>query len=171
MADSKAKPKFKNIVLHWTCGGHYPNEIDLSSYHFLIDVDGKVHPSKYHPEHNLDCTDGYYAPHCGGGNTGRIGVAFCGMMGYTNSSKWSKYPITDKQFEEGCKFVASLCKKYKLSVNQVITHSEFGKKFPETTSNGKIDIDYLPHVSLYGTEAVGNYIRNIVKLYLDQGKN
>ena len=153
-----------------TAGGSYPNEIDLSSYHFLVDSTGKVHPGKYHPEHNLDCTDGYYAPHCGGGNTGRIGVAFCGMMGYNNSSKWSKYPITSVQFEECCKLVAQLCKKYKLLPNQVITHSEFGKKFPTTSSAGKIDIDYLPHVGLSGTENVGNYIRYMVDLYLKQGK-
>ena len=157
--------KFKNIVLHWTAGGSYPNDIDKSSYHFLVDCEGKVYQGKYTPEDNLNCTDGKYAPHCGGGNTGRIGLALCGMHGYNNSLKYTKYPITRKQFESACNLAAQLCIKYKLKPEQVITHSEFGKQFPNTSSAGKIDIDYIPYLSLYGTETVAKYIRNKVNWY------
>ena len=164
------KPKFKNIIFHWTGGGSYPNDIDLGSYHYLIDVEGNVVPGKYKPEDNLDCTDGVYAPHCGGGNTGRIGIALCGMHGYNNSLKFTKYPITKKQFEAACELASKLCIKYKLQPNQVITHSEFGKQFPNTSSKGKIDIDYLPYLSLFGTELVANYIRNKVLWYYQKNQ-
>ena len=165
---SKRQPKFVNIVAHWTGGGSYPNDIDLQSYHYLVDSDGKVHQGKYKPEDNLDCTDSNYCPHCGGGNTGRIGVALCGMHGYNNSMKFTKYPITQKQFEAMCNLIANLCIKYRLKPNQVITHSEFGKQFPNTSSKGKIDIDYLPYLSLFGTDLVANYIRNKVNWYMNK---
>lgn len=153
-----------------TGGGHYPNEVDINSYHYLIDVDGVIHYGKYKPEDNLDCTDNHYAPHCGGGNTGRIGISLCGMSGYNNSLRYSKYPISQKQFEAACNLSAQLCVKYNLLPAQVITHSEFGKQFPNTSSYGKIDIDYLPYLSLYGSQSVGNYLRNKVNWYYQKHK-
>lgn len=72
----------KRIILHWTAGTNYPNTTDLQHYHFLIDKDGKVYNGVYTPEDNLNCYDGKYAQHTGGGNTGSIGIAVCGMAGY-----------------------------------------------------------------------------------------
>ena len=66
---------FKNIVLHWTAGNYKPSAVDLLHYHYVVDKDGMVHTGKYTPNDNLNCTDGRYAAHCGGGNTGRIGIA------------------------------------------------------------------------------------------------
>ena len=45
----------------------------------LVDKNGSVKSGKYTPEDNLNCKDGKYAKHCGGGNTGRIGIAVCCM--------------------------------------------------------------------------------------------
>lgn len=148
-----------------TGGGNYPNEVDKGAYHFLVDKDGVIHKGFYSPEDNLDCTDGNYAAHCGGGNTGRIGVALCGMYGFNNSMKFTKYPITAKQLESAMELCSKLCKKYKLKPNQVITHAEFGNKFPNTSSYGKIDINYIPYISLEGIDKVGSYIRNKVNWY------
>lgn len=161
---------FKNIVLHWTGGGNYPNDVDKEAYHFLVDKDGEVHYGIHKVEDNLDCTDGNYAAHCGGGNTGRIGVALCGMMGFNNSMKFTKYPLTRKQFEAAFLLCAELCKKYKLKPNQVITHAEFGLKFPNTSSKGKPDISYIPYLSLEGVEKIGSYIRNKVNWYYSKLK-
>ena len=152
--------KYKGIVCHWTGGTYTPNSTDKLHYHFLIDGKGKVVEGKYKPSDNLDCSDGKYAAHCGGGNTGRIGVALCGM--------WSKdYPIKRIQLEAMCKLVAQLCKQYGIAIGSdtVMTHSEFGHKNPSTTSFGKVDIDKLPCIALYTRNDCGNWIRNKVNWY------
>ena len=148
------------ITLHWTGGTYKPNATDKKAYHFLVDGYGKVHKGTYTPEDNLDCSDGKYARHCGGGNTGNIGVAICGM--------WSKdYPIRRVQLEAACKLIAELSKRYNIRVTNeyILTHAEFGKKNPNTTSYGKIDINNLPCVAVYGVDNVGNWIRNKVAWY------
>ena len=148
------------ITLHWTGGNYAPNQKELSSYHYLIDGDGQVHKGKYKPEDNLDCSDGKYARHCGGGNTGNIGVALCGM--------WDKdFPIRRIQVEAMCKLVAKLSRDYSIPITSknIFTHCEFGKANPSTTSYGKIDINKLPCVAVYGDNAVGNWLRNKVNWY------
>lgn len=148
------------ITFHWTGGTYVPNDVDLSAYHFLIDGEGRVHKGKCKPEDNTNCRDGVYARHCGGGNTGNIGIAVCGM--------WSNdYPIKRKQIEAACKLAAQLCEKYGIRITNrnVVTHAEFGKQHPHTTSNGKIDINNLPCAAVYGIDNVGNWIRNKVQWY------
>ena len=132
----------------------------MSAYHFLIDGEGKVWKGKYQPNDNLNCRDGVYAAHTGGGNTGNIGIAVCGM--------WStSYPIKRKQIEAACKLAAQLCEKYGIRITNrtVFTHAEFGKLYPHSTSAGKRDIDSLPCVAVYGVDNVGNWIRNKVQWY------
>ena len=148
------------ITLHWTGGTYKPNTTDKKAYHYLVDGDGKVCNGVYKPEDNMDCSDGKYARHCGGGNTGNIGVALCGM--------WSKdYPIRRIQLEAACKLIAELSVKYNIRVDNVhiLTHAEFGNRFPNTTSYGKIDIVNLPCIAVYGADNVGNWIRNKVVWY------
>ena len=148
------------ITIHWTGSTYTPNDCDKSHYHFIIDGDGNVIKGKYKPEDNLDCKDGVYAAHTGGGNTGNIGVAMSCL--YNNY-----YPIRRVQLEACCKLVAQLCEKYGIRITNktVLTHAEFGKLYPHTTSNGKIDINKLPCVAVYGIDNVGNWIRNKVQWY------
>ena len=87
------------IIIHWTAGQYAPNVTDLEHYHFIVGGSGKVHNGKYMPEDNENCYDGKYAQHCGGGNTGSIGVSMCGMLGFKNSKNVGKYPLTGKQVE------------------------------------------------------------------------
>lgn len=152
--------KFRRIILHWTGGTYVPNSTDKLHYHFLIDGEGKVVKGKYKPEDNLVCSPGTYAAHTGGGNTGAIGVAVCGLYS-------KEYPIKRKQLEAMCKLVAQLCKQYGITINNdsIMTHSEFGQKNPHTTSYGKIDIDKLPCVALYDRQSCGNWLRNKVNWY------
>ena len=152
--------KIKGIICHWTGGLYNPNSTDRLHYHYLINGEGKVIEGKYKPEDNLDCSDGKYAAHCGGGNTGRIGIALCGM--------WSKeVPIKRVQLEAMCKLIAQLCAKYNLPINTdtIMTHSEFGGRFPNSSSFGKIDIDKLPCIALYDRRSISNWIRNKVNWY------
>lgn len=150
----------KGIVIHWTAGTYTPNTTDKEHYHFLIDGNGKVIEGKYKPNDNLNCKDGKYAQHTGGGNTGRIGIALCGM--YSN-----EYPIKRLQLEALCKKCAELSKVYGISItsNTILTHSEFGHKNPHTTSFGKIDIDKLPCIALYDRVSIGNWLRNKINWY------
>ena len=163
-----ATSKFSKIILHWTAGGYYPNATDLQHYHFLIDKDGNIHNGLFKPEDNLNCSDGIYAAHCGGGNTGAIGIALCGMAGYKNSKQPGKYFITRKQCETMFKLVAQLLKRYSLDTTSIKTHSLFGRENPKTTSFGKIDITALPPCyDVDVTKAVINARGNKIKGYND----
>lgn len=158
------------IVIHWTAGGHQPNREDYQHYHFIINKDGLVFEGKYKPEDNLNCTDGKYAAHTGGGNTGSIGVSMCGMLGFKNRNNIGNYPLTKKQVESCFSYVAKLCKKYKIQItpHTVFTHYEFGKRNPNTTSKGKIDIIYLPPYPNVPANQIGDFIRQKVKWYMNK---
>lgn len=157
----------KRIIIHWTAGSNTANNTDKTHYHYVIDGNGTVINGKYKPEDNENCNDGKYAKHTGGGNTGSIGVSMCGMYGYTSPKNVGKYPLKKVQVEAMFKLVATLCKKYKIAItpDTVMTHYEFGKKNPKTTSAGKIDIVYLPPYPEQTKDKIGDFIRSKIKWY------
>ena len=158
----------KRIIVHWTGGTYFPNNTDLEHYHFLIDKNGKVYNGKYNPEDNENCNDGKYAQHTGGGNTGSIGVALCGMYGFKDKNNVGNYPLTEKQCLVLFKLLYDLSEKYdiKVSPNTLMTHYEFGLKNPQTSSRGKIDIIFLPPFPDIQQNETGNFIRNsVIKFY------
>lgn len=158
----------KRIIIHWTGGSYNINSSVLNSYHYAVTNTGGVIPCNHRPEDNENCQDDNYAPHTGGGNTGSIGVSMLGMY-YTKgqSPKDSKYPLTKKQCEATFKLVADLCKKYNIAVSPdtVMTHYEFGKKNPKTTSAGKPDITYLAPYPDIKPQDCGTFIRTKVNWY------
>lgn len=161
----------KRIIIHWTAGVYKPNNIELQAYHYLITGDGETIRGKYTPQDNENCQDGRYAAHTGGGNTGSIGVSLCGMLGYEKGKPNStRYPLKFSQCEACWKKVAELCKLYNIKVTPetVMTHYEFGLNHPNTTSRGKIDIEYLPPYPNERKERIGNFIRNKVTWYLER---
>lgn len=157
------------IIIHWTAGTYCPNQGEKEHYHYLIDDKGILSKGKYTPEDNINCYDGKYAQHTGGGNTGSIGISMCGMYvpEKTDIHK-TKYPLTKIQCEKLFKTVAELCKKYniKISPNTVMTHYEFGKRNPKTTSAGKIDIIWLPPYPSVTKDQIGDFIRSKVEWYI-----
>ena len=157
----------KRVIIHWTAGTYQPNATDLQHYHYLIDSMGVVYNGNFRPEDNENCTDGRYAQHTGGGNTGSIGVSMCGMCGFHSSKDVGKYPLTKKQCEATFKLCAELCKKYGIQVTKqtVMTHYEFGKSHPNTSSAGKIDIIYLPPYPEQTADKIGDFIRNKIRWY------
>lgn len=161
----------KRIILHWSAGRYYPTEFEKQFYHYLIDKEGKVYQGLYKPEDNLNCSDGKYAAHTGGGNTGSIGIAMCAMYGYKSPKNCGKFLITPIQFESCMEFCSRLCIKYGINVNEqtVMTHYEFGINNPKTTSAGKIDITYLPPYPWVGKNEIGSFIRTKVRWYLQRG--
>lgn len=156
------------ITFHWTAGRNIPCYDDLQHYHFLIDSSGLLYEGNFKPEDNINVNVGKYAQHCGGGNTGNIGIAFCGCYVPKGVAvKNSQFPLTPKQLERGFKLGADLCKKYNIPIDRehVFTHYEFGLRHPKTSSAGKIDITYMhPHPTVTKS-ACGDFIRNKVYWY------
>lgn len=158
----------KRIIIHWTAGTNTPNNVDKEHYHYLIDGDGNIHAGKYKPEDNENCSDGRYAQHTGGGNTGSIGVSMCGMFIPAKSDlRQTKFPLTRKQCEACFKLCADLGKKYGIPITaqNIMTHYEFGKSHPQTSSAGKIDIIYLPPYPEQTADKIGDFIRNKIRWY------
>ena len=153
----------KGIILHWTAGSYFPCAVDLASYHFIIDKNGKVYQGKYTPRDNENCTDGKYAPHCGGGNTGRIGIAIC-------CRRDTKTPPTQQQIEAMCHLAAECCIKYGILPSKIQTHAEFGREHPNTSSAHKIDINSIPYANLSGVQSCGDYLRNKTNWYYSKLK-
>lgn len=156
------------ITLHWTVGRNTPTLDERKCYHFLIDSSGLVYKGVYAPEDNINCNDGKYAAHTGGGNTGNIGVSFCGCYVPKGTHvKDSKYPLTRAQLERGFKLVAELAKKYNIPIDKdhIFTHYEFGLLHPKTKSAGKIDITYMHPFPEVSAKECGDFIRNKVKWY------
>lgn len=156
----------KRIIIHWTAGVGSPNAIERQCYHYLVDTKGVVHSGIYKPEDNENCSDGKYAKHTGGGNTGSIGVALCGMADFGKNTTL-KYPLTKIQCERMFRFVADLSEKYKIPItsNTIMTHYEFGLKNPNSSSAGKIDIIYLPPYPNVLKDKIGEFIRSKVRWY------
>ena len=158
----------KTICIHWTGGSYKPNSIDLEHYHFLITNTGEVISGDCKPEDNLNCASGRYAAHCGGGNTGSIGVAMCGMWTPNHVSAINtRYPLTKIQCESCFKLCSQLAQKYNIPIdkNHIYTHYEFGQNHPNTESKGKIDINHLKCYNLFVPDDVGDFIRNKIYWY------
>ena len=157
----------KKIIIHWSAGTYYPTLHEKQCYHYLIDKNGKIYSGIYKPENNLNCHDGIYAAHTGGGNSGSIGVAMCAMADFKNENNCGNYPITLTQFEACMKLCAQLCDKYSIEINptNIMTHYEFGQKNPKTSSFGKIDIIYLPPYPWVPKNDVGSFIRSKIRWY------
>ena len=165
----------KKICNHWTAGTHTPCETDLQAYHYCIDKYGRIFAGIYEPKDNVNCYDGKYAKHCGGGNTGCIGLAVCGMAEFTESKKQTKYPLTRKQIEALCCLNAYLSIKYGIIVDEksVFTHYEFDQRRQKKLREGKIDITYIHYLPNLSANSIGNYLRQKISWYkekIKQGK-
>lgn len=157
----------KSIIIHWTAGGPIPTTYEKEFYHYLIDSLGKLHWGKFKPEANIVCRKGMYAMHTGGGNTGAIGIAMCGMANFRDKNNQGNFPLTKIQFEATMKLCANLANKYdiKITTDNVMTHYEFGQKNPKTSSYGKIDIIFLPSYPWISKDDVGSFIRSKIRWY------
>lgn len=164
----------KRIIIHWTAGRLQPNATDYQHYHFLINGDGVVIKGKFPVSANEKCktdakNNALYAAHCGGGNTGSIGIAMCGMYTAPRCDfRNSPDKLTKVQVERCFKLIAELSKEYNIPIEQntVMTHYEFGLKHPSTSSAGKIDIVWLAPYPELNASQIGDFIRNKAKWYL-----
>lgn len=155
----------ERIIIHWSAGTYTWSALDRQHYHYAIDGWGVVHAGDYKPEDNLNTADGKYAAHTLGTNKGSIGVALCAMAGATQSPlNFGKYPFNKGQWDRLVDLVASLCKKYNISVTPktVLSHAEVEKTLGNK-QKGKWDISYIPFDNkVVGATAVGNLFRQQV---------
>lgn len=154
------------ITFHHTAGYYQANNIEKEAYHYLIDNKGNVSKGFHSIADNVDCTDGNYAKHCGGGNTKNIGIAFCANVGFKESTLFTTQPLTRAQLEAGFRLAAEACIKYKINVTSdtVFTHYEFDRK--KHKPEGKIDIIYMPPFPSIKRADIGNCIRSKVLWYI-----
>lgn len=158
----------KRIIIHHTGGSYAPSDIDLKSYHYLIDDQGNVYKGRYTPEDNLNCNDGTYAAHTLKGNTGSIGIAACANFRFNLKDKLTQYPITKQQFESLCKLSATMCKKYNIKCDNIYTH--YGFDIAHNIKQGKIDITYLPFKPELNPLQVQDYFRHKIQYYISKCK-
>lgn len=156
---------FKGIILHWSAGGPTASAADKEHYQFMVQQDGQVIAGDHTPEDNLNTSDGDYAAHTRMANTGRIGVALCGMMGAVERPfRPGPHPITTSQVHAFCGLVADLCRRYQIPVTPetVLSHAEVQPTLGITQA-GKWDICYLPGMTAAGDPiACGNILRTMI---------
>ena len=156
----------KRIVIHWSAGTSWANDLDRDHYHYLIEGDGTVIEGKRPVSANAGpLVAGRYAAHTLGCNTGSIGVALCGMAGAVERPfSAGKYPINAVQLDAAAALVARLCAQYGIAVTPetVLTHAEVQPTLG-IKQRGKWDIARLPwRPDLIGPKACGDYIRSRV---------
>lgn len=157
------------ITIHWTAGTNKVSDLDKHHYHFIVDGDGIVHKGNHSIGDN-STSSGKYAAHVLGFNTKNIGIALAGMAGASESPfKTGRYPIKEIQLEVAAKLAADLSKEYGIPVekNRIFTHAEVQPTF-KVKQKGKWDLTRIPwDKNLIGHEAVGNYIRDKIRLLID----
>jgi hypothetical protein len=159
----------RGIVVHWTAGSNEVSQIDREHYHFIVDGKGQVFNGLHSVEDNDNTSDGRYAAHTRGANSGRIGVSMAGMRGAIESPFESgPSPLTKQSWDAMVKLVAELCVRYKIKVTPetVLTHAEVEKTLG-IKQKGKWDITRLPfNKNVVGAKAVGDLLRKEVTAQL-----
>lgn len=137
------------IVMHWSAGGAKASILDEAHYHYMVQQDGMIVHGVHTPEDNIHIVEGKYAAHTLSANTGRIGVALCGMAGAQESPfEKGRSPITAMQIDVFCGLVADLCHRYNIPVTRqtVLSHAEVQPTLG-IKQRGKWDIAWLPHLA------------------------
>lgn len=163
----KAKPS--RIIVHWTGGGPKASSDDLQYYHFVIEQDKEIALGKHSIADNDKTWDGTYAAHTRRLNTGSIGIALAGMYDAVERPfQPGPYPINPLQWDTAVNFIAELCKRYKITLEYVVTHAEVPRVFG-TPQKGKWDITVDPknlEAGVQGAKIIGDILRRDINLAL-----
>lgn len=126
LPDSNAR----RVICHWTGGDYSASALDRQHYHILIERDGNLVRGLHTIADNDFTSDGKYAAHTLGTNTGSIGVAVCCMAGAEERPfKPGTRPMSEHQWEVMAEVVAELCRRYDIAVTPrtVLGHGEVQK--------------------------------------------
>lgn len=152
----------RRIIWHWTAGTHTVSGLDRAHYHFIIDGAGKVHAGSLKPEDNLSTSDGRYAAHTRGCNTGSIGIAVAAMAGAVERPfNPGRFPITPAQIGALVALTRDLAGKYRIPVTRetILSHAEVQPTL-KIAQRGKWDISWLPGMTAPGDPVkVGDELR------------
>lgn len=154
----------KRIICHWTAGGYRATDTDRWHYHILIEGDGSLVRGYYDVADNASTSDGQYAAHTKGLNTGSIGVAVCCMFGAQRDPfRAGEFPMTMTQWNTMARLVADLCKFYNLPVNErtVLGHGEVERIYG-IPQHGKWDPMRLPWKPALSEQQVAHAFRALV---------
>lgn len=163
----------KRIHVHWTAGGHKANEIDLKSYHILVEGDGEIRRGKHSIAANGVGAKGPQASHTLKGNTGAIGVSLCCMrQSVERPFNPGPSPLTPVQWKRGIEVIADLAERYGVPVapTTILTHAEVHPNLNIRQKN-KWDISRLAFDDRFdGPKAVGDEMRIRVAEMLGKDK-
>lgn len=165
--------QMKRIHVHWTAGRHTANATDKSSYHILVEGDGKLtrgdppisanDPARRQPGQRQ-------ASHTLNANSGAIGVSMCGMFNARERPfDPGPAPLTQSQWDAMVAAVAQLARRYGISVTPgtILTHAEVQPNLGIAQRN-KWDITVLPFdPDTLGAQACGDRLRRDVAAALD----
>lgn len=142
----------RRIIVHWTGGAGFANEIDRSSYHWLTQSDRTIvaglpahlNMRKLVAGHHRAGVD--YAAHTARFNSFSLGVSICGMLGARPGGPYGPHAITAPQWYRTLGFLARLCIAYgldPLSPDELFHHEE-AYSIHRVPQPGKWDITVLP---------------------------
>lgn len=161
----------KRCILHWTAGGPEPSDLDREHYHLIINRKGKLFRGEHAITDNLKTSDGDYAAHTRGCNTGAIGVSLCGMAGACQSPfRPGPYPITRQQWNAAIIACADLCRRYRIPPDRqhLLMHCEV-ERFLGIAQRGKWDVSVLCHDrGPWGERTPGEELRARVAQLLEE---
>ena len=155
----------RRVICHWTAGAHKASSLDKEHYHLLVEADGKVVRGRRSIADNVSTTDGVYAAHTKGANTGAIGIAVCAMAGARQSPfQAGPSPMLEPQWLRLVEVAAELCRAYSLPVTPqtVLGHGEV-QVLLGIAQEGKWDPMVLPWAPTMSIMQVGTFFRTLVQ--------
>lgn len=161
----------KRIICHWTAGAYRASQLDKAHYHILIEKDGKLVRGTHSIADNVSTSDGVYAAHTLGTNTGSIGVAACCMAGAVERPfSPGLAPLLEVQWEVMAQVVGELCQFYQIPVTPrtVMGHGEVQANLG-IAQKGKWDPMVLPWNPEMSRTQVGTFFRSLVQNFMERG--
>lgn len=161
----------KRVICHWTAGGHRASQLDKAHYHILVEKDGKLVRGTHSIADNVSTSDGVYAAHTLGANTGSIGVAACCMLNAVERPfSAGTAPLLEIQWNTMAQVVGELCQAYKIPVTPrtVLGHGEVEANLG-ITQKGKWDPMVLPWNPEMSRTQVGTFFRSLVQNFIERG--
>lgn len=155
----------KRIICHWSAGSYSASNNDRMHYHILIEGSGKLVRGIHSIDDNVSTSDGDYAAHTLGTNTGSIGIAVCCMAEATERPfDPGPCPMTELQWDTMVQVAAELSRFYNIPVTPqtILGHGEveanLGRK-----QKGKWDPMILPWAPHMTRTEVGFLLRKSVE--------
>lgn len=165
------KVPMKRIIAHWTAGSYKVSALDREHYHFIISGAGEIVKGDHDISDNVNTSDGDYAAHTRGCNTGSIGISLACMAGAEESPfDPGAFPMNKAQWDVMIRAIAQLCVFYGIPVasNTVLSHAEVQGTLG-IAQNGKWDISRLAFDnSVKGAKACGDRMRREVKAVIGE---